>query len=235
MGGCRLSTAVLDEKLYIIGGLYEPTPDNWVSSDAMYCFVDHPTDPSAATWALQSAKLSIPRYQHASIVFQRRIWVAGGDDSHHNTLSSVEVFDAAVNKWESAPAMVRDRRHFKLVVVENELYAVGGEWGSMSIEKLSKFSGAWQMVAEIDEDRWFCDAAAVGSKIYVFGGSGGDAGGDANSTWNAFDVGTGQWASASTPASKRKLSSRGGFFAGQALTVPSSMANNRRMTWYRID
>ena len=98
----------------------------------------------------------------------------------------------------------------------------------MSIEKLSKFSGAWQMVAEIDEGRWDCGAAAVGSKIYVFGGY-------ANahrSTWNAFDVGTEQWASASTPASKRKLSSQGGFYAGQALTVPSSMANNRRMTWY---
>ena len=142
--------------------------------------------------------------------------------------SSVEVFDATVNKWESAPAMVRKRRCFKLVVVENELYAVGGELNKLSIEKLSKFSGAWQVVAEIKEDRWGCGAAAVGSKIYVLGGYV-----DAHiSTWNAFDVGTGQWASASTPASKRKLSSRGGFYGGQALTVPSSMTNNKRMTWY---
>ena len=124
-----LSTAVLDEKLYIIGGQYKPTPaGNWVWSDAMYCFVDHPTDPSAATWALQSAKLNTPRSHHASIVFQRRIWVAGGFDSNSKMLSSVEVFAAAVNKWESAPAMVRKRRYFKLVVVENELYAVGGEF-----------------------------------------------------------------------------------------------------------
>ena len=164
---CGLSTAVLDEKLYIIGGWYEPTPGNWVWSDAMYCFVDHPTYPSAATWALQSAKLNTPRCAHASIVFQRRIWVAGGVDSNYNDLSSVEVFDAAVNKWESAPAMVRKRRCFKLVVVGNELYAVGGEphTDKVSIEKLSKFSGAWQMVAEIDENRLGCGAAAVGSKI----------------------------------------------------------------------
>ena len=102
--------------------------------------------------------------------------------------------------------------------MENELYAVGGEpfTNKLSIEKLSKFSGAWQMVVEIDEIRWGCGAAAVGSKIYVFGGSS-----DAHkSTWNAFDVGTGQWASASTPASKRKLSSRGEFHSGQAMTVP---------------
>ena len=81
-----------------------------------------------------------------------------------------------------------------------------------------------------DERRYGCGAAAVGSKIYVFGG--GDDVDSHSSTWNAFDVGTGQWASASTPASKRKLSFRGGFDAGQALTVPSSMANNKKMTWY---
>ena len=158
----------------------------------MYCFVDHPTDPSAATWALQSAKLNTPRCSHSSIVFQRRIWVAGGEDSNNNFLSSVEVFDATVNKWESAPVMVRKRHQFKLVVVENELYAVGGELhtNNLSIEKLSKFSGAWQVVAEINESRWGCGAAAVGSKIYIFGGFRNNY----KSTWNAFDVGTGQWA-----------------------------------------
>ena len=74
----------------------------------------------------------------------------------------------------------------------------------------------WRVVAELDEDRYGCSSAAMGPKIYVIGAQGGGH----DSTWNAFDVGTGQWASASTPASKRKLSSRGGFSYGQALTVP---------------
>ena len=81
------------------------------------------------------------------------------------------------------------------------------------------------MVAEIYEYRDGCGAAAVGSKIYVFGG-GGHA-----STWNAFDVTTEQWASASIPVEKRKLSSRSEFYHGKAMTVPSSLDNGRKMTW----
>ena len=78
-----------------------------VSSDAMYCLVDHPTDPSAATWALQSARLNTPRDRHASIAFKKKIWVAGSDDSDDNELSSVEVYDAATNRWERAPNMTK--------------------------------------------------------------------------------------------------------------------------------
>ena len=105
---------------------------------------------------------------------------------------------------------------------------VSGDWygNILSIEKLSKVSGAWQVVAEIEEDRYACGAAAVGSKIYVFGGYG------HRSTWNAFDVTTEQWASASIPAEKRKLSDRKGFYLGMAITVPSSLDNGKRMTWY---
>ena len=111
------------------------------------------------------------------------------------------------------------------MVVEDELYAVGGIYGNyLSIEKLSKVSGTWQVVADIAEVRYGCGAAAVGSKIYVFGGRG-------KSTWNAFDVATQQWASVSIPAEKRKLSSRWAFTHGQAMTVPSSLDNGRTMTW----
>ena len=117
--------------------------------------------------------------------------------------------------------MVKKRSYLNLLEVEGELYAVGGDHSSssVSIEKFDKGLGVWRVVAELDEDRYCCRSAAVGSKIYVFGGYEGDH----NSTWNAFDVGTGQWASASTPASKRKLSSRGGFSNGQAMTVPPNL------------
>ena len=125
----------------------------------------------------------------------------------------MEVYDAATNRWERAPEMTKGRHVLNLVVAEDELYAVGGDRYvniNLSIEKLSKVSGAWQVVAEIEEYRWGCGAAAVGSKIYVFGGYGGGH----ESTWNAFDVTTEQWASASIPAEKRKLSDRKDFAGG---------------------
>ena len=119
-----LSAAVLNDKLYIIGGLYnakrEANEDDdedeiddegmvidYVESDAVYCLVDHPTDPSAATWALQSATLNTPRRGHASIAFEGKIWVAGGFDSEDIISSSVEVYDPAVGEWERAPDMTK--------------------------------------------------------------------------------------------------------------------------------
>ena len=129
----------------------------------------------------------------------------------------MEVYNVVTKKWETVQSMTKKRSAFNLVVVEDELYAVGGEgYGStsISIEKLDKELGVWRVVAEIGEVRRGCGAAAVGSKIFVFG---------ANnvvhkSTWNAFDVITEQWASASISVEDRRLPRD--FFYGQALTVP---------------
>ena len=139
------------------------------------------------------------------------------------------MYNAATKKWEMAPSMTKGRCHFNLVVVEDELYAVGGAVENLSIEKLSKVSGTWQLVAKADEIQNGCCAAAVGSKIYVFGGYLGF--GVLTSTWNAFDVTTEQWANASIPAQNRKISSRNQFYLGMALTVPSSLDNGKKMTW----
>ena len=113
--------------------------------------------------------------------------------------------------------MTKGRSFFNLVVVEDELYAVGGDgYGStsISIEKLDKELGVWRVVAEIGECRHGCSAAAVGSKIFVFGANNVAH----KSTWNAFDVITEQWASASISVGDRRLPRD--FSYGQALTVP---------------
>ncbi len=73
-----VSVAVLNDKLHIIGGLYAIEQDRLFVSDAVYCLEDDPTDPAAATFSLQHARLNIPRSRHASIVFEKKIGVAWG-------------------------------------------------------------------------------------------------------------------------------------------------------------
>ena len=95
----HFSVGILDDKnVVLIGGTYDLKREGneWddalevdeegmvtdlVTSDQMYCLVDHPTDPSAATWALHSARLNNPRYCHASLSFEGSVWAAGGFDS----------------------------------------------------------------------------------------------------------------------------------------------------------
>ncbi len=106
------------------------------------------------------------------------------------------------------------------------LYAVGGDLCKdyISIEKWDDCSSAWKDVTELAEERNGCSIAALGSKIYIFGG-GSEASGF-RTTWNAYDVNIGQWASASPEAASgpsRTLPSAV-FYNGSALTVPPSRA-----------
>ena len=114
--------------------------------------------------------------------------------------------------------MTKTRHRFNLVVAEGELYAVGGDDASMSIEKLDKASGVWRVVTRIGETRNDCGTAVLGSKIYVLGGTNGN--GVHDCTWNAFDVLTNKWASASMSYNMRTMPR--GFHGGDALTVPPS-------------
>ena len=241
------SAAVLNDKLYIIEGGYDVKCEKrmnddgddiddegmmvtyHVTSDAVYCLADHPTDPSAATWALQSARLNITRYGHASIAFEGKVWVAGGHDGGYRRFSSVEVYDPAVGVWKRAPDMTKERCRLTLMVVGDELYAVcrNQHIEELMIEKLSKVSAAWEVVTTLQEGRLGSSAAVVGSKIYVFGGG---LSRIQESTWNAFDVLAGQWASVSVSYENRKLP-RNDFSVGTAISVPSCLDNGKRMTW----
>jgi hypothetical protein len=120
-----------------------PCYNNINRVDVFDVIANHCTDPSAATWALQSARLNTARYEHASIAFEGKIWFAGGWEGE-DLVKSVEVYDPAAGECERAPNMTKERSHINLKTVADELFAVGGDtYGNFTIEKLSKVSGVW--------------------------------------------------------------------------------------------
>ena len=156
----------------------------------------------------------------------KKLWIAGGIDANDLFLSSVAVLDLAVGRMEmKAQSMQRRRAVFSLVEVNGELYAVGGDFGaegSMSIEKKSNETGEWEVIVgdyEGGGPRFWCASVAVGSKIFVFGGRNLDRTIN-NDTWDAFDVLTGQWASATIPEESRKMP-RDQFTYGRAVFLPA--------------
>jgi hypothetical protein len=120
-------------------------------------------------------------------------------------LSSVEVCESTSTTWETVQS-IQARSNFNVVVAEGELYALGGYGGNISIEKLDKELSVWRIVTEIEEVQMCCGIAVLDSKIYVLGG----VFGGQDSSWNSFDVLTGDSVTSSTvsPALEAYTASR---------------------------
>jgi N-acetylneuraminic acid mutarotase len=145
------STAVLDDKMYVLGGWGHA---GHLKSCACY---------SAATGAWEA----LPDMQHArgapaAAVFDGKLWVTGGYDDDGYNLASVEVYDPASNTWDRTKAdMTTARCGHVAAVLNGELHVVGGV--SESVEKYDPGSNSWAVVPamQLPEARDGCSGAAV--------------------------------------------------------------------------
>jgi hypothetical protein len=195
-GLCRATTAIFNNKLIIVGGFYEYENENRtkVFSDIVYELDDDTNESDQGKWKAQNAKINNVRYQAAVITFDGKIFLCGGTDVNGHHLRSVESFDPTVGKWQFEEEMTDARAFFSLCVFNDELYAMGGNWDGVSddtttIEKLSKDTKKWELVATCDKYRFGCASALVGTKVFLFGGS------DSTSTFDYFDLHSKKWAS----------------------------------------
>jgi len=187
--------AVLHNQLYIIGGFNKTSG---VPSNAVYRYEanEHLAEGAAIAgggyWNLVDIPLPSGRYTHAAAGFDGKIWVAGGFPKPN----SVQVYDPMLGDWSEAPPMTIRRAQFKLLVVNGDLYAVGGDdamTNKTTIEKFDRRAQAWSVIATLKEQRLMLSSSVAGSKIYIFGGMVSST--KALETWDAYDVRTGTWES----------------------------------------
>jgi len=143
-----------------------------VFSEFVFTFKeDKDGDLSKGTWVKQMAKMNTKRRYHSACAWKGRLYVAGGWDLPNHMLGSVEAYDPKINKWVVCPEMVRKRAIFNLLIVNDELYAIGGEvltTNGISIEKRLA-NGKWELVTEIKELRTYCCCSVMNGKIYLLG------------------------------------------------------------------
>ena len=184
------------------------------------------------------ARTNKRRYWAAAIAFEGKLYICGG---YRN--QSIEVFDPAVGTWQlEGEEMTKARYCFSLFVFEDEIYAVGGDYGGQSttIEKRNKDTKRWELVADCGQDRQDCAAVLVGSKILLFGGQ------DHKSTFDFFDLHTKKWASQDQggayfdepkakqdeaedePVSKRQLPRQ--VYASKAVLITPAVAEKKEWT-----
>lgn len=101
------------------------------------------------------------------------IYAVGGLTKSGDSLSTVEVFDPIVGRWQIAEAMTMLRSRVGVVVMKNKMYALGGYNGQERLNTVEVFDPAsktWSKVASMNCKRSAVGAAVLNNKLYVCGG-----------------------------------------------------------------
>jgi len=178
------NAAAVDGKIYVLGGMTATNAAyTWRATTASNVY-----DPKTSEWtALDPQPLSVAKGASAVGVYKGVIYLAGGKlGTNQKSVDNVIAFDTATRKWvtlpEAARAMPGPRDHVGGAVVGHKLYVLGGrdtQTGNVKdtlyILDLDDAAAGWKTGPKLPTARGGLSAAALGTKIYTFGGEGNTA------------------------------------------------------------
>lgn len=160
---CRAGLAVLDEKVYAVGGfdgslrvrtveIYESATDTWTSGASMIA---------------RRSTLGVA-------VLNDCIYAVGGFDGTTG-LNSAEMYDPVTQEWQMIAAMSTCRSSVGVGVVNGLLYVVGGYDGTSrqclaSVERYNTSTNSWTPVAEMTARRSGPGVGVLNNILYAVGG-----------------------------------------------------------------
>ncbi|MFC1487706.1 Kelch repeat-containing protein [Thermoproteota archaeon] len=161
--------AVVDEKIYVIGG-DRSGPNPSLGNNEMY-------EPATDTWTTKEP-MPTARRNFGITVFENEIYVMGGDSSSGGPLEENEVYEPETNSWETKASLPTDRMGLCLETVDDLIYAIGGNrHGVFPVlsplnEVYNPLTDSWTTGAYMPnfEGLGFADitSVVVDNKIYVF-------------------------------------------------------------------
>jgi N-acetylneuraminic acid mutarotase len=156
-----LSTAVVDGKIYVIGGIGGPTKVEEY-------------DPVTDTWT-EKADIPTGRVFHTSSAVNGKIYTIGGSTAWlgGRTLATVEEYDPATDTWTQKMDMPTVRDSLSTSVVDGKIYAIGGWRNGLHISTVEEYDPAtdiWTKKADMPTARQALATNVVDGKIYAFGG-----------------------------------------------------------------
>jgi N-acetylneuraminic acid mutarotase len=190
-----LSTAVVDGKVYAIGGWgYDRPEGGWESIDKTTIGQDFATvevyDPKTDTWATR-ADMPTPRSHMTVSTLNGKIYAIGGGARIVAGRSAedrplLEVYDTATNRWARAADLPTPRSVLSSCVVDGRIYVMGGAFNpgpTSSTEELLRTlrtlsvvevydpgSGRWTKGRDLATSRGWFSTSVVNGKVYVAGG-----------------------------------------------------------------
>ena len=157
------------------------------------------------------------RRYHASVVLGGKIYAMGGIGRYGNvTLDTVEVYDFQADSWQRVASMPQGRASHAATAMGGKIYVTGGcqqeavmaSWSVLVMASLSSVcvydpqANMWTQLASMSIARQDHASAAVGGKLYVFGGS--SAAGAPLSTTEVYDPASNSWAQGTSLTSTRR-------------------------------
>ena len=118
---------------------------------------------------------SLARYNATAVVFEDKIYLMGGRNNDR-VLDNVELYDPALNQWQPAQKLRRDREGLAGAVFNNRIYAIGGQRDNYDlvdeIEWFNKDDNDWyDAIFNLPYPRAAHFSAVVQDTFYMFGGS----------------------------------------------------------------
>ncbi len=164
-----LGAAVVEGKIYAIGGVVDPP------SLVKCTNINEQYDPAADKWVFK-ASMPTPRASFATAVVDNKIYCIGGTtgtkDGIYAASGVVEVYDTATDTWATKSDMPTPRVGVTASVVDGKIYLIGGN--SNATEAYDPATDTWTTKTPMPFAPnlrliWSCTSAVVDGKIHVFG------------------------------------------------------------------
>ena len=177
----RFAVAVVDDKIYCIGGW---SANNETAVTEVY-------DPKTNTWEIKSS-MHIARYDITANVVDGKIYVIGGiylKGEGHGYVALTEVYDPATDCWTLDAPIPNAVGAYASTVVDNKIYIFGGHNGKNLTQIYDPQTGNWSFGAEMLFSTYYAAAAKTTDVmapelVYVLGGTGGGVGRGTNQIYN---------------------------------------------------
>ena len=171
----KFTTAVADGKIYVIGG---SVVDKRLGKEVITGLVEV-YDPLTDRWE-KRADMPTEREPSNAVVVDGKIYVLGGYILQQGALAnrftrSIEEYNPKTNKWRKLPDMPMLKGWFATVVVDNEIYTIGGVSLDNGIKRTDVVDvynprdNNWRVGQPITIAKTTTPAVANGT-IYLFGG-----------------------------------------------------------------
>jgi len=184
--GGSFATAVIDNRLFVVGGQCSATDDDGGSLASAEVF-----DPSLGIWSSLPPMMTA-RHNFACAAVGGRLYVIGGDDGTE-ALAAAEVFIPGSDTWEWCPPMPTPRFYAQSAVIGEKIYVVGGDDGTTAFSCLEAFdtsTNTWETLADMATPRFGFQVTVCDGKLFAIGGFDGS---EALASTEVFDPAIGIW------------------------------------------